>query len=54
MLFGLGVIGGLPHLGLPGLSLPGVNLPGVNIPGINGGINVDGDLDTSPMMVNGV
>lgn len=54
MLFGLGVIGGLPKLGFPGFGLPGlpdIDLPDIDIPGINGGI---GDLDVAPVTIGGV
>ena len=39
MLFGLGVIGGLPKLGLPGLSIPGIDANG------GGDVDVDGGAD---------
>lgn len=49
MLFGLGVLGGLPKFGLPGFSLPDWKLPGF------GGISI-GDLETDgkPVAIDGV
>ena len=63
MLFGLGVIGGLPSLGLPGFGLPGINLPNIDLPDIDGpDINLPningpsiGDLDIrTPMLIDGI
>lgn len=47
MLFGLGVIGGLPSFGLPGFGfgLPNIDIPGIDLPDLNINGPHIGDLD---------